>query len=110
MSSLCQVRADTNLAIEKFYFSIFLTSDLKRAYPIVTFSTGYPDMFSLIFSVFLTKNLLKGMLSEGLRFFYQACNLRDFGLSQLSQGSKACCIVYCHLCQHLSVHIYASLF
>ena len=24
MSSLCQVRADTNLAIEKFYFSIFL--------------------------------------------------------------------------------------
>ena len=49
MSSLCQVRADTNLAIEKFYFSIFLTFYLKRAYPIVTFSTGYPDMFSLIF-------------------------------------------------------------
>ena len=109
MSSLCQVRADTNLAIEKFYFSIFPHIRSETGLSLVTFSTGYPDIFSLIFSVFLTKNLLKGMLSEGLRFFYQACNLRDFGLSQLSQGSKACRIVYCHLCQHLSVHIYASL-
>ena len=64
-------------------------------------------MFSLIFSVFLTKNLLKGMLSEGLRFFYQACNLRDFGLSQLCKGLETFCIVNCQVCQHLSVHVNA---
>ncbi len=33
MSSLCQVRADTNLAIEKFIFSIFLLQDFAHSAP-----------------------------------------------------------------------------